>query len=315
MMLLDRQWKIVKTTRQNRICFAGWFRRATAWMLTIAYLAATLAIGPWCTPGQRLALSTFGLLVALKLTILLRRSRADLVQFSGVGLFLYMTIWPGMDPEPFRCRNFARRRIALCRGIRGVIGMSLGLAFIAALGRWGHVLTDAQLGSCGIASLLTTVHLGFAQVLAALLQWGGWPVGILFDRPFASRSLADFWNRRWNRAFVEMDRILFLRPLHKLLGPTGALVGVFVISGLLHEFAISFPAGGGYGSPFAYFVLHGVLVCIERRFVTMNRWPVFVARLWTAFWLLAPVPLLFHEPFRQTLIVPLFRSIQMGVMP
>jgi hypothetical protein len=33
----------------------------------------------------------------------------------------------------------------------------------------------------------------------------------LFDRPLAARTLNDFWTRRWNLPFVEMNRRLFMR--------------------------------------------------------------------------------------------------------
>jgi hypothetical protein len=164
------------------------------------------------------------------------------------------------------------------------------------------------LGWAGIGALLLTVHLGYADVLSGLLRRAGFPVRRLFDDPLASRSLTEFWGRRWNLAFVEMDRLLFV-PLLRQLGPMGSLIGVFVISGLLHELAVSFPAGAGWGLPSCYLVLHGVLVALERHLLHPQRWPGVLARTWTWFWLLVPLPLLFHAPFRQALVVPLFRHL------
>jgi alginate O-acetyltransferase complex protein AlgI len=165
-----------------------------------------------------------------------------------------------------------------------------------------------------VAVCLLTVHSGFAQVLTGLFRAAGWPVGKLFDRPFLSRSLADFWSRRWNLAFVEMGRTLFLRPLYRWCGATGAVLGVFLISGLLHEFALSYPVAAGWGGPLAYFLLHGGLVLAEGWWLHPEGWPAAAARLWTAAWVLAPLPWLFHQPFRCELIVPLFRSLQTGGM-
>ena len=81
-------------------------------------------------------------------------------------------------------------------------------------------------------------------------------------------------------------------------GP-GSRFALFALSGVLHEMGISFPAAGGWGMPLVYFLLQGVLVAIEERFRITNR-------VWTWFWLLAPSPWLFHEPFRRALILPLY---------
>jgi hypothetical protein len=105
-----------------------------------------------------------------------------------------------------------------------------------------------------------------------------------------------------------MDRLLFV-PLLRRVGPMGSLIGVFVISGLLHELAISFPAGAGWGLPSCYFLLQGVLVTLERHLLRPQRWPGALARMWAWSWLLVPLPLLFHTPFRQALVVPLFHRL------
>jgi alginate O-acetyltransferase complex protein AlgI len=184
------------------------------------------------------------------------------------------------------------------------------LALIAALSDFAPRLGDLVLGWGGIGVFLLTVHFGYAHVLPGVLQIGGWPVRKLFERPFSSRSLTDFWSRRWNLAFVEMSRLLFLKPLRRWFGAAGAVCGVFLISGLLHEFALSYPAAGGWGGPLAYFLLQGGLVLTERRWLHPEWWPAWAGRLWAAAWLLAPLPWLFHAPFRDELIVPLFRYLQ-----
>jgi hypothetical protein len=38
-------------------------------------------------------------------------------------------------------------------------------------------------------------------------------------------------------------------------------------------------------------------------------WPALAARAWTWLWLLGPLPLLFHGPFRAELVVPLFHAL------
>jgi Membrane bound O-acyl transferase family len=266
---------------------------------------ATLWHG-WPAP-LRLAVTTLVLYAALKATAILRQSPGELLRASPAGRLVYLTVWPGMSLAPFRARASShpdgRRWLR-----RGLVRMALGGFAVLALSRWTPRESDGLLGWAGIGALLLTVHLGYADVLSGLLRCAGFPVRRLFDDPLASRSLTEFWSRRWNLAFVEMDRLLFV-PLLRRVGPMGSLIGVFVISGLLHELAISFPAGAGWGLPSCYFLLQGVLVTLERHLLRPRRWPGALARIWTWSWLLVPLPLLFHTPFRQALVVPLFHRL------
>jgi hypothetical protein len=288
----------------------AWPRRALAWLTPAAVVAAAVALGPRLAPWQRLALTSYVLYLALKATAVLLRPPATLAGRSALGWLLYWAAWPGMDLAPF-----ARRRPEPEAGPeagawarRGLAGMAVGLALVAALTASADRLGDQVLGWAGIAALLATFHLGWALVLSALVRRAGFDVGPLFDDPLASRSLTDFWSRRWNLAFVEMDRLLFLPPLRRLLGRRLAVPGVFLASGLMHELAISYPAGAGWGGPLAYFALHAGLVTVERR-LRPARWPALAARAWTWLWLLGPLPVLFHRPFRAELVVPLFHAL------
>jgi alginate O-acetyltransferase complex protein AlgI len=85
-----------------------------------------------------------------------------------------------------------------------------------------------------------------------------------FDAPLRSRSLAEFQAQRWNRSFSEMTALAVQRPLAARLGRHRAMLVSFLVSGLLHEVAISLPVGAGFGLPTCYFVLQGLLVARER---------------------------------------------------
>jgi hypothetical protein len=165
------------------------------------------------------------------------------------------------------------------------------------------------IGALGIAAFLLCLHFGFADILTFAVQSIGFPVTPLFDAPWRSRSLRDFWSRRWNRAFVEMDTLLFWPTLRRYLSTRNALFGVFIISGLLHEGGLSYPAWGGWGLPLIYFCLHGFLVALEVRWRIEKKWPRCLAHLWSYFWILVPLPLLFHAPFRETVAAPLFVAL------
>jgi alginate O-acetyltransferase complex protein AlgI len=84
-----------------------------------------------------------------------------------------------------------------------------------------------------------------------------------------------------------------------------ARAGAFLVSGLLHELAISVPVRAGFGLPTVYFALHAVATGIEPR-LGVRRWPAPLGRLWTWAWVLVPLPLLFHRAFRDGMVLPLF---------
>ena len=83
-------------------------------------------------------------------------------------------------------------------------------------------------------------------------------------KPILSKTLSEFWGKRWNLGFRQLAHDLIFRPLHKRIGVGAASLLVFVVSGLIHDLVISLPARGGYGLPTGYFVLQGVGVSLER---------------------------------------------------
>jgi alginate O-acetyltransferase complex protein AlgI len=246
------------------------------------------------TPAQRLLLASLGGIFVLKVMALATRDRP-----RNVGLLVFLFAWPGVIPDRFRERRPAEL-IDPERFLAAWARMGLGAASVLLLAVYAPRIPDRILGLAGIAALLLTVHLGIGDLLPWLMRWAGFDAPLLFDRPWAAASLGEFWGRRWNLAFVEMNQRLFLRPLRRHLGKQGSRLALFALSGLLHEVALSFPAGGGWGLPLGYFLLQGALVAIEERFRIVNR-------AWTWFWLMAPAPWLFHDAFRANLIVPFYR--------
>jgi hypothetical protein len=249
------------------------------------------------TPALRLLLGSLGGIYLLKAAALtVRRGPA-----AATRLAVFLFAWPGVIPDYFRERR-AARAIEPGPFLAAWARMVLGAVSIILLAVYAPSMPDRLLGLAGIAALLLTVHLGIGGLLPWLLRWAGFAVPLLFDRPWASASLGEFWGRRWNLAFVEMNRRLFLRPVYGYFGKRGSRFALFVLSGLLHELALSFPAGAGWGLPLGYFLLHGALVEVEDRFKISSR-------VWTWFWLIAPSPWLFHEPFRRTLVIPFYRGL------
>jgi len=208
--------------------------------------------------------------------------------------------WVGMDPRPF-ARSRARADGAGGLARRGGACLLAGAALLAlARVSPGPVAIVLAFVAC---SLL--VHFGAFPLLAAAWRLRGVPAREPFAAPHRATSLREFWARRWNRPFSELTRLAVYAPLAGR-GRAFALLAGFAFSGLLHELAISLPVRAGYGLPTLYFLLHGVAVLLEERLERAGRAPTgLAARAWCAAWLLFPLPLLFHAPFRTALVAPL----------
>jgi hypothetical protein len=234
------------------------------------------------TPFDRMALGVVLVFIVFK-ALTMRR----LAPGRAIG---YWMLWPGMDARPF-----AETAPGAGAGLLawGLSKMALGGALL--LVRTGVPELEVIRVFAGIGLL---VHFGICDVLAACWRLRGVPVERLFVNPLASKTLGEFWGRRWNLAFHAVARDRVFKPVAKRWGAAAGVLATFFFSGLLHELLLSVPVGGGYGLPFAYFLLHGVLVTAERR------WGL-GGRVWTIFWVLAPAPLLFHPWFVRGLIRPL----------
>ena len=200
----------------------------------------------------------------------------------------YLFLWPGTDPAPFEADRRPDPTSTRLLG-QGVAFIALGLAAFT-LSSHPYV---AMLGA------LLLVHMGLFDVLAAAWRWYGLPVGRICPNPWLSRSLTEFWGVRWNLAFHFVARERVYKPIAKRWGRGAALAATFLFSGLLHELAISFPAGGGWGLPTLYFALQGVFVWAERHGrLRPRRWTTLAL-------VLVPAPLLFHAPFVENVVLPM----------
>src|SRR2546429_1369169 len=162
------------------------------------------------TPAQRLLVGCLGAIYLLKAVALgIRRSPR-----APTGLAVFLFAWPGVIPDYFRERQPAQT-IEPARFLAAWTRMSLGALSIVLLAVYAPHIPDRLLGLAGIAGLLLAIHLGAGDLLPWFLRWTGFAVPLLFDRPWAARSLAEFWSRRWNLAFVDMNQRLFLRRLYR----------------------------------------------------------------------------------------------------
>ena len=285
--------------------------RAATWMRAVAWalVVAVVASGPWLTrderAGTRMLLLCWALFLALKALVMAEARLARRPVPTGWRWPAFALLWPGMRPWAF-----AGPWGAPSRGARGAVVAGLAVGGVALL-----VLHGARaLGPAGWrevpATLLALVAIGLAlpfgafRALAGFWRSRGAPVVPLFDAPFRSRSLEEFWSRRWNRAFSEMLQLVLRRPLARPLGPAAAAATCFLASGLLHEYALSLPAGAGHGLPLLYFALQGGLVFAERAGLIAQATER-ERRAWTIGWVVLLSWLVFHPPALVAFVQPL----------
>jgi hypothetical protein len=219
----------------------------------------------------------------------------------------YLFAWPGMDAAQFaspcaRVRQPSGKEWAFAVA---KLGLGLGIVLLAV-----PSMPESQpllAGWVGMIGCVLALHFGLFHVLSCLWRSHGRGAAPLMDWPLAAGSVAEFWGRRWNRAFRDLAHRLLFRPLEPMLGAGGALFTGFLASGLIHDLVISVPAGAGYGWPTIYFLLQALGIAIERR-LRLRRGPC--GRVFTALVVLGPLGLLFHQPFVLQVFVPLLQALR-----
>jgi D-alanyl-lipoteichoic acid acyltransferase DltB (MBOAT superfamily) len=130
-------------------------------------------------------------------------------------------------------------------------------------------------------------------------------------KPILSKTLSEFWGKRWNLGFRQLAHDFIFRPLHKRTGVAAAGLLVFAASGLIHDLVISLPARGGYDLPTGYFMLQGLGVTLERsgfgRRCGLQKG--LSAWLFMLIMTAAPAFWLFHPPFVLHVIIPFMHAI------
>jgi hypothetical protein len=225
----------------------------------------------------------------------------------------YAIGWLGMRAQPFETLGgpvIPGGKAMVLFGISRIIAGGLlilsahGIVALHLSGALTYVLVTPML----LVALSLILHFGFLSISAGMWRFSGVNTYYLFRQPAKALSLTELWSKRWNIAFSEMTSVAIFRPLRNLIGTPFALMVSFIFSGLLHELALSLPVNSGYGLPTLYFIIQGLLVLIEKLMISRGIFFLknkFVARLWVFFWLIVPMPLLFHEQFIRRIVWPL----------
>jgi predicted DCC family thiol-disulfide oxidoreductase YuxK len=223
----------------------------------------------------------------------------------------YLLAWPGMNAGTFLERKCTPAKPRAAEWAFALIKTNLGFALLFGVTRIlvsNHPQVAGWVGMCGVIFIL---HFGLFHLLSLAWRQAGVKASPIMRFPLASDSLMGFWGTRWNTAFHELAFRFVYRPFRRIANPPVAVLGAFVLSGLIHDLVISLPARGGYGLPSLYFVIQGCGLVFERSTLGQRaglgrglRGRIFalVFAAGPAFWL-------FHPPFIRNVILPMLKAI------
>lgn len=221
--------------------------------------------------------------------------------------------WAGMRAQPFETLGQPALPEAWPKIRFGVSRLLIGFALILL----AHQLATLSVNTHFFYFIITTIllmafslvlHFGLLSISAGMWRLSGAGTYYLFKTPAKAKTLNEFWSKRWNLAFSEMTSVAIFRPLKDKIGAAAALMIAFIFSGLLHELALSVPVNSGYGLPLLYFIIQGIMVIIERLLINYKAsflQNTVLARIWVFFWIVLPMPLLFHAQFINNILWPL----------
>jgi alginate O-acetyltransferase complex protein AlgI len=259
------------------VALLGWFKYANlavdTWNAGLG--AAGLPALPWADVLLPIGISFFTFHSLSYLVDVYRGTARHLV--SPLDFALYITFFPQLIAGPIVRFHEIRDQLVTRHETfdafaAGVYRFSFGLAkkvviadTVAPLANAAFGLPTDQLNtSSALLGLLAyTVQLyfdfsGYSDMALGLALMFGIRFPENFDRPYASRSITEFW-RRWHMSLSRWFRDYLYIPLGGNRGSSAAtyrnLVIVFLVTGLWHGANWTFVAWGGY---------HGLLLLLER---------------------------------------------------
>jgi D-alanyl-lipoteichoic acid acyltransferase DltB (MBOAT superfamily) len=260
------------------------------------------------TPLLRMVVIVFLQLVSMKILVVVEtytgENRLRIVQWLAFALG-----WFGMRATPFEQlpNTPLPYKTLIIKGITR-IAIGISLLYCSILATHASITTALFIPELLLlAGISMILHFGILNLSTVAWRAQGVDVQELFRTPYKATSLREFWGKRWNMAFAEMTAQIAYRPLKQTLSAEKAMLLSFLLSGLLHEIAISVPVNAGYGLPMVYFILHAFAMLAEAKSTTVQRLlkrPI-LSHIWVMSLLIAPLPLLFHQTFIEQVLIPL----------
>lgn len=252
---------------------------------------------------------SFGIFAGLK-WMTWWKARARVAHSAGRSV-AYLVAWPGMDAETFLDAGKLPVKPAFQEWLWAALKTALGVALLWAMARRIPGEMNLLRGWIGLFGLIFLLHFGSFHLIALFWQTVGIAAEPIMSKPILSKSLSEFWGKRWNLGFRQLAHDLIFHPLYKRTGVAVAGLLVFAASGVIHDLVISLPARGGYGLPSGYFIVQGLGVSLERSALgrRLGLQQGTTAWIFMAVVTAAPAFWLFHPPFVLRVILPFMHAV------
>lgn len=313
MMILFRaiyRWVAARRYCGNGACAMRKEARWSDWLPLAVLASAAWAVGDFLPGWIWMWLLAWTIFYGFK-WLTWRRAMRQVAGVSAGRSLGYLFADVGMEAKQFlRPEKFAAR-IRLRDWLEPAVKLSAGVVLVWVVVRELVEMHPLLAGWVGMVGLILCLHFGLFELLALAWQYAGVETRPLMRRPLRATSLADFWGCRWNTAFHRLANDLVFRRWLTRGGLMGAVILVFVLSGLVHELLITMPARGGYGLPTAYFLIQGAGLLFERTDLARRMGLGRGGRGWlfTACVTVGPVYWLFPPVFVHNIILPMLHAI------
>lgn len=264
--------------------------RVIVWFVVLATYAVVHSVSIDQAPLLRMVLLCCVLMAGMKWVVYSEWRKRDGDILAWGRWLCFGALWFGMEPMAWtgKRRDISWKADALWGGGCCVTGAVL--VYLMSVYRVSMLVPVFIAMSIGF-------HYGALRLLTAFWRFRGFPVRPLFRNPFVTKGFEDFWGKRWNLAYSQMMARAVKRPIQQKYGAKVALFCVFVISGLLHELAITVPVQAGYGLPTCFFLLQGIVTVLEIRESKVNAFLCGVS-------LVVGLHFLFPTAFVEAVIIP-----------
>lgn len=206
-------------------------------------------------------------------------------------------VWHGLSPFDVSTATPARSRFdagLLAMLLLHALLLALVVVALVQLPAQASLARDAGRLLFGAAFVYTAMETGTSGLRLGHRLFGV-DVPPIQQAPVLSRSVGEFWSRRWNRPVSAwLNEYAFL-PLARRRQPLLGLVVAFAVSAAFHAWMFYAALGLRAAlSTAAFFLLQAPIVMLETKW-RVSRWPAPVARAWTLLWLGGSSPL-FVDP-------------------
>jgi hypothetical protein len=282
--------------------------RMLGWAIVIGTAVFSILLTTNASATYRMIAIASLQLLSMKVIVMVETYRGK-PKLNTIQWLAFSLGWFGMRPnlfEAFPSKSLDGVMPFVLKGISRIgFGILLLIASVYLEKHYSHIyFLYALVMLVGLSFIL---HFGILNLSTASWRFSGVDVKELFRSPYKATSLKEFWGKRWNMAFSEMTAMVVYKPLKTKYGIPLAMITSFLVSGMLHEIAISFPVKMGYGLPFLYFVLHALAMYAEGKVALVKQIisHSVASHVWVFVWLILPMPLLFHQVFIIEVVEPL----------